>query len=92
MASRGEEVWVRPFCQEQPDQLEILLVDGEVQGAAAVTLLLQDGRNTRFVLSEQWIKDGTDCMRVIKPTTCGTACAVYLCVDVSPKIHHVLYK
>lgn len=49
MASGGEEVRVRPFCQEQPHQLEILLVDGEVQGAAAVTLLLQDGRNTRFV-------------------------------------------
>lgn len=62
MASRGEEVWVRPFRQEQPDQLEILLVDGEVQGAAAVALLLRDRRNTRFVLIKPRIKDGTDCM------------------------------
>lgn len=85
MASRGEEVWVRPFCQEQSDQLEILLVDGEVQGAAAVTLLLQDGRNTRFVhFIKPWIKDGTDCMRVITPTTCVTVCVVYLCVNVRP--------
>lgn len=85
MASRGEEVWVRPFCQEQPDQLEILLVDGEVQGAAAVTLFLQDGRNTRLVnLIKLWIKDGTDRMRVIRPTTCVTVCVVYLSINVRP--------
>lgn len=84
MASRGEEVWVRPFCQEQPDQLEILLVNGEVQGTAAVTLLLQDGRNTGFVLIKPWIKDGNDCMRVIQPTTRVTVCVVYLCVNVRP--------
>lgn len=42
VASGGEEVWIRPFPKQQLDQLEVLLVDGEVQGAAAVTLLLRE--------------------------------------------------
>lgn len=44
VASGGEEVRIRPFPQQQLDQLEVLLVDGEVQGTAAVTLLLRDGK------------------------------------------------
>lgn len=44
VAPRGEEIWIRPLSQQELDQLEVLLVDGEVQGAAAVSLLLPGGK------------------------------------------------
>lgn len=54
MASGGEEVWIRPFPQQQLDQLEVLLVDSEVQGAAAVTLLLRGGKVLVSAGIQEW--------------------------------------